>query len=418
MDHRVTATASCSSGSPQFREKDDRRRLDMYRLSRLRGGTGKLGQTLPARHLTMIRWLARRRTNGGICGERGTTIALILLVELLAVTPALREDQVRSGQLLSFLVLALISIAYSELTRRSGRLGVALKDGKTPNLLSAMTFAGAILLPPPLIVTTVAVAYAAEWKTRRAYGARVHRHIYTAASVICACQAAHVLVQTVPGALGLPLAAIVSMAINIGLVIAALLLANQRRVLEMFRSVRGHAMVSASHLIGIGTAYLATWHLPLCLLALPLLMAVQRLLLSSQITETKAIAADGVWSREGWMALAREAHAAKEWFSVLLADASPAQLGLLRARLVAEVPTDSPVGVIGEQLVILMRGATAAAAELYAGDLAAELAREGMPVSIGIAECKRAGQPLSAVLVEAASDAVIRGVADRTTALS
>src|SRR3954465_7966223 len=105
-----------------------------------------------------------------------------------------------------FLLLASTSVAYSISVRRLERLRRALANGKMPNLLSTWTIAGALILPPPLIVGAVAIAYAAEWPSRKIVNrGRPLRYLYSCVSAMAAGLTAAVVAHTVEGLLGLAL---------------------------------------------------------------------------------------------------------------------------------------------------------------------------------------------------------------------
>jgi diguanylate cyclase (GGDEF)-like protein len=99
-------------------------------------------------------------------------------------------------------LLALLSVAHTELATGIERARRRVAQSSYFDLSSVWTFAGALLLPPPLAAGVVVVGYAHLWqRVWRPSGVPLHRHVYTTATVVLAVTTAH---EVVTGAGGLP----------------------------------------------------------------------------------------------------------------------------------------------------------------------------------------------------------------------
>ena len=131
-------------------------------------------------------------------------LAWVLGVELAAVAAVVATvDAPPTASALELAaMLALLSVAHTELANGIERNRRRVAQTSYFDLSSVWTFAGALLLPPLLAATVVLVVYAHLWRrVWRPAGVPLHRHLYTTATVVLAATAAH---EVVTGAGGLP----------------------------------------------------------------------------------------------------------------------------------------------------------------------------------------------------------------------
>ncbi len=131
-------------------------------------------------------------------------LAWVLGVELAAVTAVTATAAAPPAPAMVGLaaLLALLSVTHTELATGIERNRRRVAQTSYFDLSSVWTFAGALLLPPPLAAAVVLVVYAHLWRrVWRPSGVPLHRHLYTTATVVLAATAAH---EVVTGAGGLP----------------------------------------------------------------------------------------------------------------------------------------------------------------------------------------------------------------------
>src|SRR5215207_8344134 len=130
-------------------------------------------------------------------------LAYVLFVDTAAVAAiALTAGlvPVAPHHLMWFAVLALASIAHLELTLGIERLRELHTEGNTyTNLKSIWTFAGLLVLPPPLVATLIALTYAHVWfrVSRRIVP---HRWVFSASNVVLASTAGGAVLVTLTDA--------------------------------------------------------------------------------------------------------------------------------------------------------------------------------------------------------------------------
>jgi hypothetical protein len=201
-----------------------------------------------------------------------------------------------------FALIAGLSIAYSVAVRRIERLRRGLTENKTPTVIDVWTMAGALLLPPLLIVVLVIVVYAAEWPSRRIVGrGRLGHYVVSAGVVVLAALAASETDHLLHGFAGLLAAFAVWSAVNISLIFGMIWLFDDRALLRMFLSVRGHVLDLSTKVGGALLAVIVSWHMGAAALMLPLMLVGHRLALRDTIRSVEAFdAVTGLWSEGGW----------------------------------------------------------------------------------------------------------------------
>lgn len=349
--------------------------------------------------------------------EKRPTILLVLILDGSAVVLALTGGiwpAATVPHMLLVSALGALSFGYSSVTRRSERLINALQQGRGPNLLGAFTFAGAVLLPRPAILVLVAVVYAADWPTRRSYGGKLFRHVSTAAIVTLGCFGASAIHQAVSGLAGIAAAILLFMAINVGLVAAAMVAAGQVRMLRMFLVLKPHLMETATQAVGAVMAAALAWHLTTALTVLPVIIGIQAGSIRDRVRLTEAVdPATNIWSEHGFAVLVAEAIAGRQRFAVFVISPDWGDaVDPLSIRAVIDnqqLNTDYSFGHFsGGQVVMLMPRMVDAAARLLARRFTAALAGAGIGVVIGTAAGYPDGPDQGDIMVSAFSAVVGR----------
>jgi len=123
-------------------------------------------------------------------------LVLVLAVDTVAVAAiALTAGlyPVTTGDLARFAVLAGLSAAHLEANRRVERMRELASEGVPyVNLKSIWTFAGLLLLPPPLVAALIAISYAHSW-VRMGRAILPHRWTFSASTVVLASAAGGVI---------------------------------------------------------------------------------------------------------------------------------------------------------------------------------------------------------------------------------
>src|SRR5947199_9870850 len=124
-------------------------------------------------------------------------LAWVLGVELAAVVAVIAtvDGPPPPSALGAAALLVLLSVAHTELATGVERNRRRVAQTSYFDLSSVWTFAGALLLPPPLAAAVVLVIYTHLWRrVWRPSGVPLHRHVYTTATVVLAATAAHEVV--------------------------------------------------------------------------------------------------------------------------------------------------------------------------------------------------------------------------------
>jgi diguanylate cyclase (GGDEF)-like protein len=128
-------------------------------------------------------------------------VALVVLVDVAAVlisVAALLRNSVTGSDLLRFGLLAVMSVAYLEVSRQVEQRRRLFLNTSTPtDMTSVWTFPAAILLPSSLTACLVIVVYLHLWfrAWRRVDSARAYRSAYGAAGVVITCLAVSAMVS-------------------------------------------------------------------------------------------------------------------------------------------------------------------------------------------------------------------------------
>jgi len=109
------------------------------------------------------------------------------------------------------------------------------------------------------------------------------------------------------------------MAVNLGLVIAAIVTARQFAALAMFKNPRTHLVVVATQLLGAAVGTAMHWHLALGLLGLPVMFGVRAAAVRGTVNDTQA-RIDLAWREDAWLVIAEEVLRTHRWFSILLVE--------------------------------------------------------------------------------------------------
>jgi hypothetical protein len=313
-----------------------------------------------------------------------------------------------------FLMLAALSVSYSASVRRIERLRRGLTNGKVPNVLNVWTMAGALILPPVLIVSLVVVSYAAEWPSRRIVGGgRPVRYAVSAAVIMVAALAASISQKQIGGLLGTGVAIVVWLAVNSVLIAGLVWLFGDRKIIGALLAPRNLAFETVTNIVGVAVASAAAWHLSAALSVLPVLLVGHRLALRDSINETAAFDPQtGLWSEAGWRICAGQA-----------ADQAPACVVLLlidpelsnqEAQIASCLtgfrrPTD-PIGRYGtRQVALLSQVDLEPAGVILVKRIRDRLAQAGITCLVGTSIS--AGEDLDVLLMRAGSDLMQRRAA-------
>jgi len=231
-----------------------------------------------------------------------TVLIFVLVVEtaaLATITATATLFPVERRHLVWFAVLAAGSLGHFEATRRIERIRELASEGPKPyvNLHAVWTFAGLILLPPPLVAALIVISYVHLW-FRVTHRIVVHRAVFnTATAVLSTAAGGTVLVTLVPDSYpGLPhgwaglvaviLAAPARFLVNSLLVVGAIMLTSPDTSVRKVLSNAGDYVVEAASLsLGAALAALLALDAPLMLLLLVPVLVVHRALLVGQLQE-------------------------------------------------------------------------------------------------------------------------------------
>lgn len=286
-------------------------------------------------------------------------------------------------------------------------------------MVGTFTFAGVMVLRGPLLLALVAVVYAAVWPIYREAKARLHRHVYTAATVALACLAAAAVMDRLPGGLNVPAGIAAFMAVNLALTLGAVVAARHWPSFALFTSPRTHLVVLTTQVCGALVGLGMQWHTGLAVAGLPMLAAVHSDALRGTLRDTAAWA-DGVCNRDLWLHEAAESYRTGEWFAVVLVEtaagaAQQSALSVLQshARPGAEAGATGAArepDVLGiyspTQLVLLRHLTTGAASKVVAGKIAADLQLLSVPAGIGLSGSKQGS--VAGMLAIASAESTLR----------
>ena len=147
---------------------------------------------------------ARRITRWEVWQLPGRVVAAIVFFETLAVALVGAQSVAlhpREGDVALAFGLAAFGVLHTEIASKVERMRRRVSDTSYYDLSSVWTFAGALLLPPPLAAGVVIAVYLHLWVRvwRPARSSVLHRNLYTATAVVLAAQAAHAAVAVLGG---------------------------------------------------------------------------------------------------------------------------------------------------------------------------------------------------------------------------
>lgn len=313
-----------------------------------------------------------------------------------------------------FLLLAFTSVAYGMSVRRLERLRRALADGELPNMLGVWTFAATLTLPPLLIAAAVAIAYLAEWPSRRIVSeGRPFRYAYSACAVIVACLAASQVRHLVSGPAGIPVAMGTFCLLNILTIAAAMTATGHASALRMFLDPKAHLVEVATQCLGVALAEVMIWQPALGVLVVPAVLLVHRWSLRETVRDEDAYdEVAGLWSETAWRVQAQQKlHDARGHVALMIID--PDKPGLEYLILEAIRSGLSPSDLLGRygtrQIVLLIPVGRPEAGRFMSTGFRADLAAAGVQAALGCATT--ADAELEGLLIEAMSDLMFRRAA-------
>lgn len=345
-------------------------------------------------------WLLRARMLWLLVGVELAAAGLI--VAQLAVCPPAPAAVLGAGGLAS------LGVLHTELATGIERVRRRVVYRSYFDLSSVWTFASALLLPASLAGLVVIVVYAHLWvRVWRRAGAPLHRHLYTTATVLLACQVAgalptHDRFGSGPGnpLLSYPmlvLAMVAYVLVNQVLVALALVLTAPRT--PTWRDLVGdwddHVLEGATLCLAVLAAVAVLRQPVLVVLVLPPLLVLHRAVLIRQLEErANTDAKTGLLTSSAWRGRAsRSLHRAQRTrtsVAVLILDldhfkvvndtfghlAGDEVLGAVAGSLLGEVRDGDLVGRFGgEEFVVLLCGLPAAEAGRVQSQAAAERIR-------------------------------------------
>lgn len=351
--------------------------------------------------------------------ESRPTIALIFIVELSALLlPAVFWKPFSHSDIAVSAGLASLSIAYSALTCRSERARWTLHQGvdtvKYQNLLAVWGFAGAVLLPLPLVGLLAVIAAAAEWPARNVAGhARLYRHVYSSASAVLAAAAAHAMSAAI-GLQWLGIAAAVPTYFAVGLVtvLGAMLAAGERRAVGGLLELRAYRIEISTLTMAVAIVALADFgFLSLVWLSLPAAIGLQRLTTRDRIRQATEDAHIQPMSDEAWLIAAREVTAALPVVSVLRVESNTPVVVSAIAQL--QLGCDA-IGYLGRHsLGMLLVDCPALSAESMAARLRTALQEKGVVAGVSAAGKPRDGQSIADLLAVCEAELIARDAVSR-----
>lgn len=314
-----------------------------------------------------------------------------------------------------FALLTLLSLAYSTSLRRMERLRRAVNLDRIPDMTGIWTFAGAVLLPLPLVAAFVFVAAAGEWPSRKVYQeGRFGKYVVSTAGAAGVYVAAAGVIHALPGPAGALVAVPVFCMLNVGLVAALVYASGRRDVLRMFLDPRVHAVEVSTQGAGaaVGLAMLS-WHPLAGVAALGLLYGLHLASLRHVVEVTESFdPATGLWSETAWMVQAQQMlHDVRGHVALLMIDPDEAGQEILIMQAIESglAPSDL-LGRYGtRQIVVLIPVGRREAGPFLSAGFRADLSAAGVHAVLGCATT--ADFELEALLIEAMSDLMGRRAA-------
>jgi hypothetical protein len=327
-------------------------------------------------------------------------------------------------QIESFLLLAMISIAYFLAIHRIDRLRLAVVDRELPSLgNTAWIIAGSVVLSPMLIILLVALIFAEEWwSVVRHVGQRAYKHAYAGAAAAAAGVAAWSALRILPGPVGAVLAVVIFLATNVMLMAAVIIASRQFARLRMFANLRGHLLECGTAVAGLALAAAMDVTPILALVSVPALVLLHQADLRAVLRDPPYDPDSQLWSECAWREKAALMLASARVGRVLLMiidPVDPITARLIRGSLGPSVHEADPVGRYGSGQVAVLLKLGPCDPGIYVRGILSGLAAAGVTVPVGYAVSGPgadlnglllcAGQDLMESRVVAAMDAALGG---------
>ena len=318
------------------------------------------------------------------------------------------------------LILVVSAAAYSMMCRTHERSRLALTGGMLPQLISVWLFAGAVLLPAPLMLATVVAVFAADWPTYRIVSKQTpYRFLYTAATILIAAAACRAVMHAVSW--GVLLTPVVYIACNSALIAAAVASAGQYKALRQM--VRLDLWVQELLILAMGaaTAVAMAEFGPLAGLASgPVVLVVHSIIVARHMREDDVLDPETETYREPqWRALAEHGLLESGRLGLLMVRLSASTAADLR-HAVAVLRSNSRaeldfVGRYDTDIVALaMPGVRINPLGVVRRNVTAALSAAGISTAVSVAACEMGGADLPDALMHALSQLIVLDVrADR-----
>lgn len=309
--------------------------------------------------------------------------------------------------LAGFSVLAVMSVAYLTSVERIERLRLVVTNRHVCTVLGVFTFAGVVTLPFLLLVTLVAIAYAAAWPAFRNAGMPAWRWVYNGAQAAVACVSAAWVLGRSTAQLGKPLALLCAIGafvlLNLILTAGAISAARHWASLAVLRRPQTYWLLLTTQACGAVVGVCMEWHPALGVVGLPVLAAIHSDAVKATLRQAKAVSDDGICSRHLWLYFAQEADRSGEWYSTIVVETAAGEaqsvaLEVLKshARAASPVAADGiarsadVVGVYSStQLVLLRHFSPLPMGHLVSHRIRADLQTLGVDVAVGVADSKQ-----------------------------
>jgi diguanylate cyclase (GGDEF)-like protein len=245
-------------------------------------------------------------------------LAVVLTVEagaLALVVATARVPTQAEVALAAF--LATLSVVHTELATGIERVRRRAAETSYFDLSSVWTFAAALLLPPVLAAAVIGVVYLHLWqRVWRPTRMPLYRHVYTTATVLLAAGAAHAMVEwagglptgpgDVVGVVGVGVAVLLYIGVNIPLVAAAIAFTRERAGLRDLIGRRDDIAVEVATICMGALAAVALGSTPgLVAFMLPPILVLHRAVLVRQLEEEASTdGKTGLLNAAAWQAQA------------------------------------------------------------------------------------------------------------------
>lgn len=312
----------------------------------------------------------------------------------------------------SLSLLILVSLSYSSASRRLERLRRVVTHDRVPDMLGIWTFAGVVLLPAPLLVALVVAVDLGEYPSRRAVGnGRPGKYAYSIAATALSCVGAQALLHRVGGPLGVVVAAPAFWAMNLGLVVLAVLASRRSDVVvKMLRHWRAQTVDVGTQFLGAAVGFAMLWHVVTVVAAIPFLIGVHILTARRLVKEVAAYdSTTSLWSEEAWTVQAQDCVVQAPGCVLLMLidpDVPGCEAGVA-ACMASIFSGGEPVGRYGtRQVVLVSQVDLECVGSILAADARDALADAGIACQVGTSIS--VGEGLDELLLRAGQDLMRR----------